>query len=192
MNDKITCHPLTPERWADVEKLFGSRGACAGCWCMWFKRSRKEFDAARGEKNRRAFRKIVATGPPPGLLAYAGDEPVGWCAAEPRENYGGLARSRVFAPVDDRPAWAVTCFFVAKGWRRRGVTVALLRAAVEHVRAQGGRIIEGCPVDTDGKKYTDTFAYVGAAEAFRRAGFREVARRSPTRPVMRLEIARSK
>jgi GNAT superfamily N-acetyltransferase len=151
---------------------------------MWFRLPRPEFQAARGERNRRALRRLVQSGRTVGLLAYAGREPVGWCAVEPREAYARLSRSRLLAPVDDERVWSVTCFFVARAWRGRGVTAALLAAAAAHARRSGARFLEGYPVDRAGRA-ADASLYHGAASTFRRAGFEEVARRSPTRPIMR-------
>jgi GNAT superfamily N-acetyltransferase len=122
------------------------------------------------------------------LIAYAGDEPVGWCAVAPREDYPRLARSRILAPVDDAPVWSVTCFFVRRDRRRRGVTVALLDGASRWVAAQGGRIVEGYPTDTD-KDQPGAFVHHGLLPAFARAGFREVARRSKSRPIVRRKAA---
>ncbi len=181
--------PLTPERWPDLERLFGARGACAGCWCRWFRLARAEFERAQGAGNRAALHALVESGPPPGIVAYAGEEPVGWCALAPRSAYPLLARSRILKPVDDAPVWSIVCFFVARGWRRRGTTVELLRAATRYAREQGARVVEGYPVEPKAGATADTFAYHGLASAFRRAGFTEVARRSETRPIMRLVVA---
>ena len=184
----LAFHPLTPERWADLEQLFGARGACGGCWCMWWRLPRSRFTEQKGEGNRRALHALVDGGRVPGILAYADGRPVGWCAVEPREAYPALDRSRNLRRVDDEPVWSVTCFFVARGWRQRGVTARLLRAAVEHVRAQGGRVVEGYPVEPRQDSVPDVFAWTGFASAFRRAGFVEVARRSDSRPIMRRVI----
>jgi GNAT superfamily N-acetyltransferase len=181
---KLVVRPVTPDRWPDLEALFGPRGACAGCWCMWFRLPRKAFAAGNGEKNRRALRRIVARGDVPGLLAYDGDAPVGWVAVEPREAYPSLERSRTLARVDGAPVWSVTCFFVARSRRGTGVARALLRAAVAHARSRGARIVEGYPVDYR-REVADAWVYHGAASTFRAAGFEEVARRSPTRPILR-------
>jgi GNAT superfamily N-acetyltransferase len=181
----LAFHPLTPDRWSDLERLFGARGACGGCWCMWWRLRRSEFDARKGEPNRRAFHEIVHSGAEPGILAYADGEPVGWCAVQPREAYPVLGRSRTLKPVDDQAVWSVTCFFVARGFRKRGVTTRLLRAAVEHARARGGRIVEGYPIEPRKDHVPEAFAWTGFASAFKRAGFKEVARRSDTRPIMR-------
>ena len=182
---RLTFRPLRPERWADLEEVFGQRGACGGCWCMWWRIARAEFEKSKGANNKRALKRIVRSGPVPGLLAYCGDKPVGWCAIGPREWYPVLQRSRVLKPVDEKPVWSVTCFFVGREYRRRGVSTALLKAAVEHARRAGARIVEGYPVEPKKGSMPDAFAWVGLPATFERAGFREVARRSETRPIMR-------
>ncbi|WP_242339399.1 MULTISPECIES: GNAT family N-acetyltransferase [Anaeromyxobacter] len=185
---KLEIHPATPARFADLERLFGPRGACAGCWCMWWRVPRAEFEAGKGEGNRRALAAYVAAGHVAGLLAYDGAVPVGWVAVEPRAAYPRLARSRNLAPVDARPVWSITCFFVARSHRRRGVTRALVEAAAAHARAHGAPAIEAYPVDSSAR-LGDAFLYTGAASTFEALGFEEVARRSPTRPVVRLELS---
>ena len=111
---RLQFHPLTPDRWADLEALFGPRGACAGCWCMWWRLQRAEWNKSKGESNRRAFRKLVAAGREPGILAYAGGRPVGWCAIEPRESYPVLEGARTLSRVDSKPVWSITCLFVER------------------------------------------------------------------------------
>jgi GNAT superfamily N-acetyltransferase len=181
--------PLTPDRWKDLEALFGPRGACAGCWCMWWRLSRPEFDAARGEGNRRAFAARVAERAP-GLLAYDGGIPVGWVAIEPREAYPRIARSRNLRTEDGAEGvWSITCFYVARSHRGTGLMARLVDAAVAHARAEGASAVEAYPVDFE-REVGDAFVYTGAASVFRRAGFEEVLRRSPTRPVMRRLIRR--
>jgi GNAT superfamily N-acetyltransferase len=188
MSLDLECHPLTPDRWADLEKLFGKHGASGGCWCMWWRLKRSEFVKQKGEGNRKALKRIVESSKIPGILAYTNGEPIGWCSVAPRESYPTLERSRVLKRVDDKPVWSIVCFFVAKQFRHKGVTVALLKAAIEHVKKHKGKIIEGYPVEPK-KGYTpDPFAYTGLASAFRKAGFEEVLRRSETRPIMRYII----
>jgi GNAT superfamily N-acetyltransferase len=121
------------------------------------------------------------------LLAFDGDEPVAWCAVAPRERYSRLGRSRNLKPIDDRLVWSVVCFFIAKPYRRQGVSVAILNAAAEYVREQGGTMVEGYPYEP-GKQWPDSFAWTGTVSAFKKAGFKEVARRSPSRPIMRREV----
>jgi GNAT superfamily N-acetyltransferase len=150
--------------------------------------SRLQYERDKGEGNRRAFRAIVESGPPPGVLAYAGGDPVGWCAIGPRRDFSVLGRSRVLAPLDDLPVWSVTCFFIRKDHRRRGLSVALLREAVVFAARHGATIVEGYPVEPRKPEVPPVFAHTGLASAFRDAGFVEVARRSQTRPIMRLLI----
>lgn len=180
-------YPLTSERWADFEKLFGKHGACGSCWCMWWRLKRSEFAKNKREGNKKAMKKIVDNDEIPGILAYVNKEPVGWCSVAPREAFPALERSRVLKRVDDKPVWSVVCFFVAKPFRRKGVTVKLLEAAIEHARKQGGKIIEGYPSDPR-KVQPDVFVYTGLVSAFRKAGFLEVLRRSENRPIMRYLI----
>ncbi|HZM70154.1 MAG TPA: GNAT family N-acetyltransferase [Candidatus Cryosericum sp.] len=183
--DGFTLKPLTPSRWSDLERLFGDRGACGGCWCMYWRLTRPEFERGKGAGNRRAFKTLVAKGTARGVIAYHDREPVAWCAAGPREDFPRLARSRVLSPIDDQPVWSVTCFFVLRPYRRRGLTVRLLAAAAEMAGRAGARLVEGYPVESRGARMPDVFAWTGLSGAFRRAGFEECARRSPTRPIMR-------
>jgi GNAT superfamily N-acetyltransferase len=178
-------HPVTAERWDDMARLFGPRGACAGCWCMWPRVRGGEFARIKGEGARRRMRAIVAGGGTPGILAYAGDEPVGWCAVAPRTDFSRLESSRVMAALDDQPVWSVPCLFVAREWRGRGVPARLLGAAARFAAARGARVLESYPIDTEGKRQADAFLWHGVRSMFVRAGFREVARRSATRPIMR-------
>jgi len=152
---------------------------------MYWRLTRLDYERKKGAGNKQAFRKIVDAGPPPGLLAYTDGKPVGWCAIGPRENYPTLERSRVLARIDDEPAWSVTCFFVARPFRRQGITVQLLKAAADFARKKGARIVEGYPVEPKKGSVPDVFAYPGLPSAYRKAGFVEVLRRSETRPIMR-------
>jgi GNAT superfamily N-acetyltransferase len=155
-------HPVTASRWRDLETLFGERGACGGCWCMYWRLTSAQFKELKGAGNRQAMQQLIQSGVEPGLLAYAAGQPVAWCAVAPREHYVRLASSRILQPVDDQAVWAISCFFIAKSHRRQGLSVKLLQA--------------------------DAFVWTGLASAFRKAGFEEVARRSDTRPIMRFTI----
>jgi GNAT superfamily N-acetyltransferase len=181
----LTFAPLDLARWGDLETLFGARGACGGCWCMWWHRTRAEFTRSKGEPNRRAMRARVRGGEEPGILAYADGVPVGWCAIGPRDAIPAIVRSRTLRQVGGEGVWSVTCFFVERSARGRGVSVALLRAAVEHARRRGARVVEGYPVEPRTGRMPAAFAWTGLRATFERAGFREVLRRSATRPTMR-------
>ena len=141
-----------------------------------------------GEQARELQRQWVEGGLVPGLLAYDGDLAVGWIGLEPREAYPRLERSRVSRRVDGQPVWSVVCFFTRKSHRGRGVSVALLRAGLEHARKMGGKIVEGYPVEVKAGKAPDPFVFPGLPGAFRAAGFTEVARFSPTRPIFRFSL----
>ena len=183
----LSFKPLQRNLWTDFEELFGPNGACGGCWCMFWKLRGKAYDEARIYETRQMHKSIVDSGVSTGLLAYYHGEVVGWVAVEPRSAYPKLAFSRALKPVDDEPVWSVTCFFVAKKFRKKGIAVELLKAAIEHVRSKGGRIVEGYPVD--GKKdMAPPFAFTGTASAFQQAGFKEVARNTPTRPIFRFAV----
>jgi GNAT superfamily N-acetyltransferase len=185
---ELTFAPLTAETWVDFERLFGAAGACGGCRCILFRLSHQEFEQRKGEDNRLAMRALAESPHPPGVLAYAGGVPIGWCAVAPREAYPRLGRSRILKPVDAQPVWSIVCFFVARGWRGKGVSVQLIRAAVRHAAAAGATAVEGYPIEPRKDRTPDVFAHTGLASAFRAAGFTEVARRSETRPVMRLQL----
>lgn len=181
----LSFHPVTAQRWDDFEALFGPRGAVGGCWCMWFRLKRSEFDLQKGEGNRQAMRRIIDSGQIPGLLAYHEDEPVGWCSVAPREAFPVLDRSPILKRVDDQPVWSVVCFFVARPYRQQGVSLQLLQAALDYAQENGARIVEGYPVEPKKGSTPDVFAYTGLASMFLQLGFVEAARRSETRPLMR-------
>jgi len=186
--DKLSFRPLTAKNWDDFAELFGERGACGGCWCMLWRLKRAQFEEQKGEKNRAAMKLLVDSGEIPGILAYAGGQAVGWCAVAPRESYSALERSRILRRLDEKPVWSVVCLFVARPFRRRGLSVELLKAVIEYVRQRGGRVVEGYPVEPKKDKMPDVFAWTGLVSAFRQAGFTECARRSETRPIMRCEV----
>jgi GNAT superfamily N-acetyltransferase len=154
---------------------------------MWWRLPAAQWRAQKGNGNRKAMRSLVQAKKIPGLLAYVDGKAVGWCAVGPRPDFVRFSKSRVLKPVDEKPVWSVTCFFVAKDYRRQGVTVALLKAAAEFARKQGAEILEGYPTDAK-RDQPDVFVYTGLASAYRKAGFKEVVRRSPARPIFRRQL----
>ena len=185
---RLEFKPVTPSRWPNVEKLFGKRGACGGCWCMYFRMENKTWLAGKGRGNKRAFKKLITSGARPGVIAYHEGDPIGWCAIAPRREYTRLERSRVLKPLDDKPVWSISCLFVLKPYRRKGVSVWLVRAATDFAASRGARIIEGYPVQPTMEKTPDPFVWTGVPSTFLKAGFKEVARRSKTRPIMRRQM----
>jgi GNAT superfamily N-acetyltransferase len=177
--------PLTQERWQDFEDLLGKHGAFGGCWCMWWRLKRAEFERQQGEANRQAMKAIVESGEVPGLLAYDQGRAIGWCSIAPRRQFPVLQRSPVLKPVDDTPVWSVVCFFVEKAYRNHGISTRLLQAAMDYARQQGGAILEGYPIEPRKDEIPSFLAFTGPVSIFHKAGFVEVARRSPTRPIMR-------
>lgn len=190
---ELTIHPVTSERWADLERLFGPNGAYSGCWCMYWRLKSAEFDRATREERKAGLQALADSPRPPGILAYLADEPVAWVSIGPRESFGRLERSRTRPRVDDAAIWSIVCFFVAKPWRRQGLMASLLRGAVAYAARQGATIVEGYPVDppAGARVSGGTEGYVGFASAFRAAGFVEVLRPAERRPVMRYVIGDS-
>ena len=188
---ELQFHPVTQERWRDLETLFGPHGASGGCWCMWFRLRRREFDRNSGAQNRQALKQLVDSGEPPGLLAYVDGEPAGWVSLAPRERFAHLEHSRRLRRVDERPVWSIVCFVIAKRWRGQGLMTKLLSAAIRYARDHGAAILEAYPVEPDGtlRGYA---GYTGIASAFRKAGFVEVARPSHQQLIMRHFIEESK
>ena len=181
--------PLTPDRWPHFEKLFGKRGACAGCWCMWWRLKGSAFEKNQGAGNRRAMRKIVLYGEVPGILAFERDEPVGWCSVAPREAFSSLNRSPVLKRLDDKPVWSIVCFFVSKPYRQHGISKRLIEAAVSYAKENGAEIIEAYPVNTDQVKGPKHPNYMGTDTMFADAGFEVVIKRSPRKSIMRHTIS---
>jgi GNAT superfamily N-acetyltransferase len=190
----VDVRPCTPERWADLEALFDGPGDPGRCWCQWFFRGASA-DRARADGNRSALRRQVADGPPPGVLGYTDGVPTGWCAVGPRPSYTRLTRSALLreapaAELADPGVWAVTCFVVRRGSRRQGLAGPLLAGAVALARAGGATVVEGYPVDVAVRSATSAAAlYHGPLSVFLRAGFAEVARPAPDRPVVRLPLS---
>jgi GNAT superfamily N-acetyltransferase len=181
-------HPLTTDKWMDFESLFGLRGACGGCWCMFWRLTRKEFERHKGEGNRKAMKAIVEAGKIPGILAFAQDRAVAWCSVAPREHFTALARSRILKPLDNLPVWSISCFFVEKNYRHKGLSTQMIKAALDYVKKNGGSVVVAYPVEPKKDKMPDAFAWTGLASSFIKAGFKECARRSETRPIMRFYI----
>ncbi|MCC7361886.1 MAG: GNAT family N-acetyltransferase [Anaerolineales bacterium] len=189
---KVEVLPATPERWADLETLFGPRGACGSCWCSHWREKQ-----GSGEANKAALRALVATGQEPGLLAYIDGQVAGWVSVGPRADYARLSRSRTLAPIDAQPVWSIPCFFVDKAHRRQGLMRALVEAAVAYARARGATLLEGYPLDMDspqlaGQRLSGDGGYMGLASVFQAAGFTVVKEASTTQRIMRRRVRPSR
>ena len=191
---KLTVRPLTPERWPDLEALFNAKGCSVarGCWCMFYRRSGARSPLPAGttaaQANRADLKKLTRGDTPPGLIGYRGKVPVGWVSLGPRGDYAKLQRSPVMKPVDELPVWSILCFVVPSEHRGQGVARALLDGAIAYAKKQGATLLEAYPVDKPGRSHDD-FMWFGAKSMFDDAGFEEVARRKPQRPVVRLKPA---
>lgn len=184
----LIAYPLTPDRWHDFETLFGPRGEAGSCSCMWWRVKRREFEANRSEGNRTAMKRIVDSGTVPGLLAYDGDDSIGWVSVAPREDFPVLGRSPILKPVDNLPVWSIVCFVVHKDYKRQGMSGRLIQVAVDYAASQGATIVEGYPIDPKKKDAADIYSFTGFLSTFKAAGFVEVARRSERKPIMRLYL----
>jgi GNAT superfamily N-acetyltransferase len=182
---KLDIRPLTADLWPALEDLFGGNGACNGCWCMYWRIGAAYRKRPRGQ-NKSAFRKIVENGTPPGLLAFDGDLAVGWCQLTPRSELPWLDRQWRLKRVDAVPVWALSCFYVRIGYRRRGVTSALIAAALKAAKRAKAPQLEAYPLDAD---KTPSASGTGYATTFARAGFKTVACHAPPRPIMRHDLS---
>lgn len=190
----LTVRPLTPERFGDLEALFAAKGCSVArdCWCMYYRVSGKgdltrPGTGARTQSKKAALKALAVKDPPPGLIGYRGDTPVGWVALGPREHFAKLANSPVMKPVDAQPVWSIVCFVVPSEFRKQGVAGELLAGAIKYAKRRGVRLLEGYPVDKDEPTAAQA-SWFGSKRLFDEAGFEEVARRRADRPVVRLRV----
>ena len=181
---KLTIRPLTPAVWPALVDLFGKAGACQGCWCMYWRIGR-EYRKRPAEKNKAAFHAVVEQGPPPGLIAFEGDLAVGWCQLTPRDALPWLDRTWRLKRVDDAPVWSLSCLYVRKGYRRRGITSALIAEALKVAKRAEAPALEAYPFDA---AVSPSATSTGYASTFARAGFNVVSCITPARPVVRRDL----
>ena len=184
IESQLEFRPVTPDKWSDLERLFSDPGVQKGCWCMYWRITRREFEHNGGHGNKNCLKEIVASGGVPGILAYHKEIPVGWCSVAPREDFPVVLRSPTLKPIDEQPAWAITCFFVTRSYRGCGLTHLLIRAAVRYAKEHGARIVEAYPVDVHAKSI-EYDLYAGLTTTLEKEGFVEVLRRSERKPIMR-------
>jgi GNAT superfamily N-acetyltransferase len=177
-------HPVTVERLADLARFSAQHGKFRYCSCMRWRMTSTDYQRSTTESRVAALDELVRRGTPVGVLAYVGGDPVGWCSIAPRDTYASLERSRALPRVDDAPVWSVVCFFVDRRVRRQGVTLGLLKAAVDYARSHGAAVVEGYPVEPGSRLYT----YMGSPSTFRRAGFHDVTPAGQARRVMRCVV----
>jgi hypothetical protein len=181
---KLVVRPLTPALWPALEVLFNTKGPCGRCWCM-AGRIGPAYRRQPADANKAAFRAIVEDGQPPGLLAFDGELPVGWCQVTPRDEIPALDRVPHLKRIDDAAVWSLSCFYVRIGYRRKGVTNALIAEALKMVKRAKAPALEAYPFDA---AVSPSASSTGYATTFERAGFTVVARRIAARPIMRHDL----
>lgn len=184
----LEIYSLDSSRWDDFEALFGAKGGCGGCWCMSWRLKRSDFERQKGNANRLAMRTLVEQNEKVGILAYIDGRPIGWCAVAPREVYLRLENSKVWKRIDNEPVWAITCFFIAKSYRRKGISFELVKGAINYCNANHVKVIEGYPVVPYGDNIPAAFAWTGIPTVFEKAGFVVAEKRSQSKPIMRYYI----
>lgn len=181
---RFAVHPLTPDLLPALEDLFGDQGPVSRCWCMYW-RIGDDYRKRPRESNKAEFCKLVKDGPSPGLLAFDGELAVGWCQLTPRDSLPWLERAWRLKRVDDLPVWSLSCFYIRKGYRKRGVTSALIASAIDVAKHAGAAALEAYPLDAN---LTPSASHTGYASTFASAGFKVVARHVPSRPIMRYDL----
>jgi len=183
---QLTFEPLTKANWAKFVQLFGNKGACENCWCMYYRLSKSDYAEGKTEdSNKEAMQNLVIENKPTGILAFYEGQPIAWCAFAPREDFIKLERSRVHKRIDDLPVWSIPCFFIDKAFRRQGVTVELLKGVISYAKENNISIIEAYQIIPTTESLPDSFAWIGLYKSFERAGFEIVDRTSKNRPMVR-------
>ena len=189
LSEHLTFEPLTKANWNKFVQLFGDKGACGNCWCMYYRLKKAEFDEGKtNQGNKDAMQNIVYKQKPTGVLGFYDGLPIAWCAFAPREDFIKLENSRVHKRIDNKPVWSIPCFFIDKNFRRHGISVELLKAVVRYAKEQNIKIIEAYPTTPTKKKLPDAFAWIGLYKSFERAGFEIVDRTSKSRPMVRYYV----
>jgi GNAT superfamily N-acetyltransferase len=184
--NQLTFEPLTKSNWGKFVQLFGDKGACGNCWCMYYRLSKSDFREGKvDDGNKRAMMEIVWENKPAGLLGFYEEQPVAWCAFAPREDFIKLEDSRVHKRIDDKIVWSIPFFFIDKRFRHNGVSVELLKGVIKYAEINGIKVIEAYPVIPTQEKLPDSFAWIGLFKSFERAGFEIVDRTSKNRPMVR-------
>lgn len=187
--EQLTFEPLTRGNWGKFTELFGSKGACGNCWCMYYRLSKTDFREGKTEEgNKNAMKELVWAGKPAGILGLYEGQAIAWCAFAPREDFIKLEKSRVHKRIDDKSVWSIPCFFIDKNFRRNGISVALLKGVIHYAEANEIKIIEAYPTIPTQEKLPDSFAWIGLYKSFERAGFEIVDRTSTNRPMVRYYV----
>jgi GNAT superfamily N-acetyltransferase len=184
--NELTFEPVTKRNWNKFVQLFGSKGACGNCWCMYYRLNKSDFLEGKIEEgNKDAMKELVWQNKPVGVIALYEGEAIAWCAFAPREDFIKLTKSRVHKRIDDEAVWSIPCTFIHKNFRRLGVSVELLKGVIKYAKDNGIKILEAYPTIPTQEKLPDSFAWIGLYKSFERAGFKIVDRTSKNRPMVR-------
>ena len=185
---KLKFEPLTASTWKQFETLMGEKGGCGNCWCMYFRLPYKEFQENKPDGNKKMMRHLVNKGKPQGLIASTDQEPIGWIAMAPREDYMKLEKARVFKRFDDKPVWSITCFFIKKQFRHMGLSRQLIKGAVDFAKRKKIKTLEAYPAIPYDEKVPHAFLWVGVLSSFINNGFKIVKQQSKSRAMVRIEL----
>ena len=189
---ELTFEPLTKKNWAQFVQLFGERGACGNCWCMYFRLKKEEFiEGKQNDGNKESMKELVWADLPTGILGLYEGQAIAWCAFAPREDYLKLENSKVHKRIDNKPVWSITCFFIDKHFRRMGVSVAMLKGVIAYAKKKKIKVVEAYPTIPTKDQLPDSFAWIGLYKSFERAGFKIVDRTSKNRPMVRYYVDNS-
>jgi GNAT superfamily N-acetyltransferase len=187
--NELSFEPLTKMNWNKFVQLFGNKGACGNCWCMYYRLSKSDFQEGKADEgNKNSMKKIVWEGKPTGLLGLYEGQAIAWCAFAPRQDFTKLENSRVHKRIDNKPVWSIPCFFIDKNFRRQGVSIELLKGVINYARVRGIKIIEAYPTIPTTEKLPDSFLWIGLFTSFEHAGFKIVDRTSKNRPMVRYYV----
>lgn len=184
--NELSFEPLNQANWAQFVQLFGERGACGNCWCMYYRLTKADFNEGKAENgNKEAMQGLVSNNRPTGILGFYEGQAIAWCAFAPREDFIKLEKSRVHKRIDNEPVWSIPCFFIDKKFRGQGISVEILKAVIRYARENSIRIIEAYPTIPTTERLPDSFAWIGLYKSFERAGFEIADRTSRNRPMVR-------
>lgn len=184
--DELTFEPLTKANWNKFVQLFGAKGACGNCWCMYYRLKKANFvEGKQDDGNKDSMKELVWANNPTGILGLYDGQPIAWCAFAPREDFMKLENSRVHKRIDDEAVWSIPCFFIDKNFRRLGVSVALLKGVIAYAKKKKIKVIEAYPTIPTQETLPDSFAWIGLYKSFERAGFEVADRTSKHRPMVR-------
>lgn len=186
--ETISVQELTSRNWKQYEELMGEKGGCGNCWCMYFRIPTKEFQENKPHGNKKLMKQLVNKNKPVGLIAYLKKQPVGWIALAPREDYMKIENSRVFKRIDDKPVWSISCFFIKREYRHKGLSQQLIKGAVDFARRKKLKTLEAYPAIPYAEKVPHPFLWVGVLSSFLKNGFTIVKQNSKSRAMVRLEL----